>query len=293
MNTPEIIVAVDGSPAARAAVTWAAAEAVRRHAELVVVHAYDWRVVGAKAPVAGGWADSVHAQAEELVADAVAAAKESAPDVKVRGEALLGQAGPTLIAAARSGALIVVGNRGRGGFASMLLGSVSQQVATHADASVVVVRGRPDATSGPIVVGTDGSDTARAAVDVAFEEAEARGTRVVAIRAYADATAPWGPESAPYVDRWDDRRDEEKQILEDEIAPWRVRFPTVAVETLVFDGNPVRVLVDMSSTAQLVVVGTRGHGGFAGLLLGSVGLQLLHHADCPVIIVRSEATPAA
>jgi nucleotide-binding universal stress UspA family protein len=291
MNPPEIIVGVDGSPASRTALRWAATDAVRRTSERVVVHVYDWRVVGARAPIGGASAADARSRAAALGESAGAAARSFAPGVNVRGEAVLGSTGPTLVSASANAGLVVVGSRGHGGFASLLLGSVSQQVATHAAGPVVVVRGRPDIAAGPIVVGVDGSQAANHALGVGFEEAVARGTSVVAIRVYTPAQPPWGADVAPHVEDWEERKAYEHQILLDDIAQWKDKYPDVAVEAVVTAGHPAEVLTGVSSTAQLVVVGTRGHGGFTGLLLGSVGLQLLHHADSPVLIARgAEAT---
>jgi nucleotide-binding universal stress UspA family protein len=74
-------------------------------------------------------------------------------------------------------------------------------------------------------------------------------------------------------------------MVAEEIAPWREKFPEVEVDSAVVQGHPVELLIGQSRSAQLVVVGSRGHGGFAGLRLGTVSHQLLHHADCPVLIV--------
>jgi nucleotide-binding universal stress UspA family protein len=285
MNSPEIVVGVDGSAASKAAVEWAALEAVRRGTALLVVHAWDWRVVGAIAPVAGGWADSTRAIAEAVVSEAVDHARATAPDLNIRGEALLGAAGPTLIAASRAAELVVLGSRGRGGFASMLLGSVSQHVATHAVGSVAVVRGRAGA-EGPVVVGMDGSAEAQHAVGVAFAEAAAREATLVAVRTYIPFGAPYGTNKPPYVEDRALRRVAEVEALDQDLAPWIEKYPNVTVETVVAEGHAGEALVTASRQAQLVVVGTRGHGGFAGLLLGSVGLNLLHHSDAPVYIAR-------
>jgi len=289
MNPPEIIVGVDGSPASRTALQWAATEAVRRNSQLVVVHVYEWRVIGARVQMGGAYADDARAHAEALLESAVADARSFAPAVNVRGEAVQGSAGPILVGASAN-SLVVVGSRGRGGFASLLLGSVSQQVATHAAGPVVVVRGRPD-IAGPIVVGVDGSKSANHALGVAFEEAVARDTGVVAIRAYTPAKPPWGSDVAPHVEDWEERKAYEHQILLDDITEWKDKYPDVSVEQVVAAGHPAEVLTGISSTAQLVVVGTRGHGGFTGLLLGSVGLQLLHHANSPVLIAREPGAP--
>jgi nucleotide-binding universal stress UspA family protein len=274
MNPPEIIVGVDGSPASGRALRWAARAADRHHADLVVLHVY--------AP---------HLPAFEVVADAivdsaVSEARRVAPGLVVRGRSLVGRAAATLIDATRHGATIVLGHRGRGGFGRLLLGSVSQQVATHASGSVVVVRGRTERT-GPVLVGVDDTDAGAYALGVAFEEAVVRGTAVVAVRAYPAVESAWGMDVAPLLAD----AQEQQEILDVDVAPWTDKFPEVVVETQAVQGRPAEILLERSRSAQLVVVGTRGHGGFAGLLLGSVGQQLLVHADTPVLIARAFAGP--
>jgi len=286
MTSPEIIVGVDGSPGAVAATQWAAAEAVRTGSELVVVHVYDWRIIGARAPIGGAYAEDAQARAGALVESAVADAQAFAPDVQVRGEAVLGGVAATLIVASTEARLVVLGSRGRGGFASLLLGSVSQQVATHAASPVVVVRGRPGAIAGPVVVGADGSEPARHAIGAAFEAAARRDTTVVAVRAYTPVQPSWGPYVGPYVEDREARLAAEREALEADVRPWAEKYPDVEVEAVVVDRPAAEALIGISSTAQLVVVGTRGHGGFAGVLVGSVGLHLLHHAECPVLVDR-------
>jgi nucleotide-binding universal stress UspA family protein len=283
------VVGVDGSDQSHKALRWAAAEAALRNIELLVVHAYDWRVAGAMTPVGGAYADDARARAERVVESAVLEASEYSPGLVVRGEALLGSAVTGLLRASGVDSLVVLGHRGGGGFSSLLLGSVSQQVATHAHGPIVIVRGRPAIDGGPVVVGVDGSPGAGLALGAAFEEAAARGTALVAVRAYKLAPPPWGPDAPPFIENYEERRIEEYRLLDEEIAPWREKFPDVAVETRAVVGHPAEVLGDISTTAQLVVVGTRGHGGFTGLLLGSVGLQLLHHAESPVLIARAGA----
>jgi nucleotide-binding universal stress UspA family protein len=150
---------------------------------------------------------------------------------------------------------------------------------------VVVVRGRPGITGGPIVVGVD-SSTSGHAVGVAFSEAETRGSGVVAIRAFVVADPPLGSRVPLRREDREQRRDAEFKLLLDDVAPWKEKYPEVAVECVVLEGHAGEVLVGLSSTAQLVVVGTSGHGSIADSLLGSVVLRLLHRADCPVFIAR-------
>jgi nucleotide-binding universal stress UspA family protein len=290
MSLNRICVGVDGSPASQPALRWAAGEAAAHNAELHVIHAYEWRVAGDRVQIPEGIADLATSEAESVVETAVEQARAAAPGVNVRGEAVLNTAGDMLVKASGLFDLTVLGSRGRGGFSSLLLGSVSQHVATHAVGPVVVVRGRPDAVVGPIVVGVDGSPASEHAVRLAFEEAAARGLGVLAVRVYVPRYAGLGVDISVPVENPVVRREEELSDLFDDIAPWREKYPDVSVRTVAVDGHTADVLIGLSSSSQLVVVGTRGHGGFAGLLLGSVGLQLLHHADCPVLVARAGET---
>lgn len=286
MNPPEIIVGVDGSVESGHALRWAAGEAARRRIDLAVLHVYDWRIYGAASPIGAPFVSDAREIAEAIVASAVDEAKTVAPGVRVRGEALLGSTVATLVAASSAGAMLVVGNRGRGGFASLLLGSVSQQVATHAAGPVVVVRGRWDGATGPVVVGVDGSDASVSALGAALAEAEVAGSGVVAVRAYGAPAVMWGPQSDMTVQDTREWQEAEHAALAADVAAWKDKYPDVAIETVAVEGHAGEVLAGVSASARLVVVGHRGHGGFTGLLLGSVGLQLLHHADCPVLIAR-------
>jgi nucleotide-binding universal stress UspA family protein len=251
----------------------------------LVVHAFDWQAFGGSAPVGSAYVREATARAEALVDAAVDEARGFAPGVNVRGQVLLGRIGSALMDAAAADDLLVVGGRGLGGFTGLLLGSVSQRLATHAAGPVVVVRGRPDAT-GPVVVGADGSDGSRDALAVAFEEAATRASRVVAVRAYTPFSQTWQASMAPYAEDPDERRAAEQRALVEDLRPWQRKFPEVDLDCVVEAGHATAVLAGRSGTAQLLVIGTRGHGGLDGLLLGSVGLGLLHHAECPVMIVR-------
>jgi nucleotide-binding universal stress UspA family protein len=176
-----------------------------------------------------------------------------------------------------------VGSRGRGGFGSLLLGSVGQRVATLAPSSVVVVRGRRDDAHGPVVVGVDGSPSSLEAMQLGLRTAAGLGVHVVAVRATA---RPATPADAGALTEASTRDADEEAALRDSIAPLLERHGNVDVELHVAQGGAARALVGLSETARLVVVGSRGHGAVVGSLLGSVGLQLLHHAACPVLVSR-------
>jgi nucleotide-binding universal stress UspA family protein len=285
-----VLVGTDGSESALAAVRWAAGEAQRRHTDLHVLHAYAETWLTADAVPEHTFIELARNQAEQILADARVAAHAVAPDLTTHTDAVLGEPAVTLLKAAGTAGLVVVGHRGRGGFTSLLLGSVGHRVATHASCPTVVVRGRSVGLEGPIVVGADGSPAADHALQLAFEEATARHTAVTAIRAYqppAMPPTPGMPGIPPLTTSLEVDTTTEHTRLGQSLAAWRDKYPSVSVEAVVARGNPARILVGASHTAQLVVVGNRGHGSLVGTMLGSVGLQLLHHADCPVLIARA------
>jgi nucleotide-binding universal stress UspA family protein len=286
-----IVVGVDGSEIALHAVRAAAREAAYRHRPLRIVHAFIWPLMKVPlgpapgAPAEGG----LRNQAERCVAEAVAEAGKVAPEVAVSGAVVDGAATAVLLGEARDAALVVLGNRGLGGFAGLLLGSVAVQVSAHANCPVLVVRGESRA-DGPVVVGVDGSALSQEAVRFAFEEAAWRGAELVAVHAWLYPT-PVGPgDILPLVYDLDAFRDEEERTLAEAVAGWSERYPEVTVRQLLVRGSPARALVEESRTAQLVVVGARGRGALGGLLLGSVSHAVLHHAHAPLAIVRKLRT---
>jgi nucleotide-binding universal stress UspA family protein len=285
METPAIVVAVDGTDPSMTAVRWAALEAQRSNRNLLIIHILDWDWAVARYDFGGQQFDLARQLAEGLTGRAAHDARATAPAIEVSTKVLVGNAVARLVIASEQTDLLILGNRGHGGFTGLGLGSVSQRVATHAHCPVVVVRGRA-ATDGPVAVGVDDSETTDAVLETAFTEARKRGTTLVAIRSYlpvlplvydrfppADITAP-------------DQDETERTRLGEQLGPWRAKYPDVPVEALLSHDSAAAVLNGVSRTAQLVVVGSRGHGVIAGTLLGSTGLQLLHHADCPVLIVR-------
>ncbi len=289
MEQRRILVGIDGSEPANAALRWAAAEAARDRAELEVVVAYHWRVPG----VSFRSGEEVQRVANEVAGDLAAAAsglaQEVAPDLTVRSTALLGDPVPVLMRAAQEADLLVLGHRGREGFAGLLLGSVGLRMAAHAPGPVVVVRGRADHATGPVVVGLDGSPSSEAAAQVAFTEAAVRQDALVAVTAYPLDRA-WMVPSSPGPGAADGTETIERELAErltGQLAAWRDKYPGVPVRDMVVRGGAAGALVQMSKRAGLVVVGSRGQGALHGMLLGSVGLQLLHHADCPVLIART------
>jgi nucleotide-binding universal stress UspA family protein len=289
-----IVVGVDGSAPSITAVKWAAAEAALRDAELQVLFAYQTAVPGSDFGGSVSFQRAADERATAVVEVALATAEDVARSVAgtltVSGSAVRGYPARSLLKAAEDADLLVVGNRGRGGFQGLLSGSVSAQVATYAPGPVVVVRGRADtatgSATGPIVVGVDGSHPSEVAVGAAVQEAALRRRAVIEIVTTYPAPYPGDPPATYDAGQLDaDLRLQQQRLL----TAARARhpdLPEVLVEHQVVEGGPAAVLTGKSMQAQLVVVGARGHGGFEGLLLGSVGLELLQHADCPVLIAR-------
>ena len=285
-----VVAGVDGSECALDAVRWAAAEAALRRHPLRLVAAHAWLSGGLVGDPGLGVDPRVVMR--DLVrghlAAAAAAARAVAPDVPVEEVEAIGLPVPVLEAESSRAELLVLGDRGLGGFTGLLLGSVGVALTAHAACPVVVVRGpapdRPGPRAEPVVVGVDGSPAGEAAVAFAFEAAALRGVPLVAVHAWQDVLVD--ATMAPLVD-WDAVEAQEREVLAERLAGWGARYPDVEVRRLVVRDRPAHALVEESGRAQLVVVGSRGRGGVVGMLLGSVSQALLHHAACPVVVARS------
>ena len=220
-------------------------------------------------------------------------ALEVAPDIKIGHAVAEGSPIDMLLEMSRSSTMVVMGSRGLGGLSGMVLGSVSGAVVSHASCPVVVVREDNNVTDankyGPVVVGVDGSEVSRRAVEYAFEEANARKAELVAVHTWIDTQvqAP-GAGFAVDDDHWSAVQKEKAEKLEEYLGTLREQFPNVEVRTLITRDRPVRALTEASEGAQLLVTGSHGRGGFKGMLLGSTSRALLQSAPCPMMVVRPE-----
>jgi nucleotide-binding universal stress UspA family protein len=306
VSESRIIVGVDNSDNSLLAVRWAADEAARTGRDLVVTSAYNSSPIGAGLYPAGEPIDELSQIANETVTLAIADVAIQTPDVNTHGRTVAGPPGPVLTACGPQD-LLVVGNRGRGGFASLVLGSVGHYVVTHARATVVVVRGHSYRTEGPVVAGVN-PGSADAVLRQAFEEAEFRGARLRTVHAYpAIESRAWLPRAravsrgrAPQRDAPEfgpgqsvgtptERHAANHAALADVVHTWAAKFPHVPVDIVAVEGHPTAVLASASAMAQLVVVGHR-RSGLGPVGLGAVAAQLLHHAACPLMIVRTSVS---
>jgi nucleotide-binding universal stress UspA family protein len=285
-----VVVGVDGSDTALSAVRWAAAEAERRGAPLRLVAAVVWRTYRPRVvALAAEYERTVLTRAaEEDLQAAAEVARQTAPELVVTTEARGGGAPAVLGEESATAQLVVVGSRGRGGFAGLLLGSVAVAVAARAAAPVVVVRGEraPRDTTGPVVVGVDDSPDGEAALRFAFDEAAGRRAPLIAVRAWGDPVHD--AYLVSFVD-WDAVETGERRLLDDCLAAGIAEHPEVPVERVLVRDTPAAALVARSRGAGLVVVGSRGRGTVRGALLGSVSQAVLPHAEAPVAVVRPPA----
>lgn len=259
-----MVVGIDGSVSCLDAVRVAVREAARLRTSLRLVHAFIWPLLAMPLapPLLGQTEESLRQEARRMLAEAAAMAHQTDPAVPVERRLVIGAPAPTLVEQAAGTALVVLGDRGLGGFTGLLVGSVAVQLAAHSPAPVMVVKGNT-AAEGPVVVGVDGSAGSLRTLEWALREAAARKAPLHAVHVTSSR------DEAPVLAR---------TLAGLDVSDVEVRSETVA-------GHAARHLIGLSEQAQLVVVGSRGLGGFAGLLLGSVSQHLLHHAQCPLLIV--------
>ncbi|MDT0221342.1 universal stress protein [Gordonia sp. AC31] len=284
-----ILAGVDGSDAATGAVRWAARAAAAEGLDLKVVGAYD-ASTSDYAPgliIPQDVVDAIRQDASDAVHAAADAAKEAAPGVTVATSIVDGDAARVLLELGKDAAMIVVGTRRLGSVKGLFLGSVSTSVAAHAHGRVTVVaaEGNPD---GPVVVGVDGSPVSDAAVAEAFRQASLRNVPLRAVHTWtpldADALHGYGI-GADEVARM---TQDAVEVLAERLAGYAQDYPDVTIERSVLPEEPAKALLDEAGAdASLLVVGSRGRGGFRGLLLGSTSQKVMHHADCPVMVVRT------
>ncbi|ACY99069.1 MULTISPECIES: universal stress protein [Thermomonospora] len=277
-----VVVGTDGSEAADRAVEWAADEAARRHRRLHIVHAAQPWVPVAPMMAPTEVTVALEEAGKEILEEARELACDRHPELKVTTQLVLRSPGYALSEQARSAFEIVIGHRGVGGFSRLLLGSTGLRVAGHVPGPVVIVRGDAGRTGGDVVVGVDPGGECRTALEYAFDAAALRGSRLRVVHG-------WRPPAVTETGYAMNLRDAEEEIrwaLIRATAPLRKSHPDIEVVEEVAYDHPVAALTDASRTAGLVVVGARDRHGLGAIRIGSVSHGVIHHADCPVAVVR-------
>ena len=295
MTTKPVVVSVDGSEESLRAVEWAALEAKRHSSPLRIVsvpslapriHAYN------ASPAA--IASALRGIAARALDAAITRSEEVAQGLPITTSLL---SGPPALAVAESGAgasMLVVGARGAGGFAAMVLGSVSRYAATRAPCPVVVVREESMAVHREIAVGIRDPQDTNHTLAFAFEEAALRGADLVAVHTWfwfpsalhlSAATAELRPTDPDRIAA------EAASSLAAALGGWRDKYPGVQVRHDIIHGHPARVLASYSARADLVVLGRHGHPADAGPGVGSIQHAVLDHAHGPVAIVPAATDP--
>lgn len=287
-----IVVGIDGSEGGRHALAWAREEAVLRGASLDVVHV--WAPPAPVSEVSAMASFTDEPAYEKAARDLVAAAAEglsldpNGPST-VAARAERGYPPSAVLLDQAAGAdLLVVGTRGHGGFAGLLLGSTSQQVVHHARRPVAVVPPTaPLPGHGDVVVGVDGSEGSALALRWAVDEAAARGARLSVVHGWWTPypIPPGGLGLAPAdPEQFTEQSEQLLQEMVDDAVTRAGRTPG-AIERLPIQEPAAPALLDRAKDAALLVVGSRGRGGFTGLLLGSTSQQCIHHSTCAVVVV--------
>lgn len=289
----KIVVGTDFSSRAGVAVDWAAERAAMRKQPLLIVMAVPEVPIPRRsrmfdALATGDWPNRLTEMAEDKLAALKKQVADAHPEVEVETQVVVGVASYVLAQASRTADLVVVGARGEHAPMKVrALGGTADAVVAHAHGPVAVITDHGIPTpGGPVVVGVDDSPEADAALKLAADEAQARGVGLRVIHAWD--VAPWmmGPmgvtalQSLPPIETL-------RNGVEVFVEPVRETHPGLDVDVRVIEGRPSTALVEASIGASLVVLGSRGLGGFTGLLLGSTSKEVLRDAESPVIVIRA------
>ncbi|MET9182932.1 universal stress protein [Kitasatospora aureofaciens] len=276
-----VIVGVDRSEASHWAVRWAADEAAGHHLPLRLLHAQEWPVDRATDVADHPWAIGLRAAGEAVLETARLLATERHPMLEITSELAEGRPVRVLRDAADEATQLVLGvRRVSEAHSALRIGSKGASLAGHLSCPLALVPEPADGLSGPgpVVVGVDGSPASRAAVGFAFEEASIGGTDVLAVEVRRPTEAG-RPELV----------EESLTDLSESLAGWQEKYPEVRVRREVLTGSPAPMLATVATHARCLVIGSRGLGGFRGMLFGSTGRALVHRCTVPLVIVPNGA----
>lgn len=285
-----ILVGVDGSAESINAVRWAAGAAATEGAALKIVSAYT-TTTSDYAPglvIPQDVIDAIRGEVSKYVQSAAEVAREVDADIEISGSIVEGDAARVMIEFGEQAEMTVLGSRGLGGFKGLFLGSVSTSVAAHSKGRVAIIPPEAKLTEGPVVVGVDDSKVSDPAVAEAYRQADLRNVELVAVHTWtpldADALHGYGLTS----DEIEEMSQQAVEAVAERMAGYGEDYPDVKVKRVVLPEEPGKAILETAGdTASLIVMGSRGRGGFTGLLLGSRSQKVLHHAKVPVMIVRA------
>ena len=280
-----IVVGIDGSESSRDALRWALAEALMRGVPLEVLHAWHTPMIFVPdaydpALVEMGRMDEAALRFIDRELDAVGADGDC--PVVIEQTEVQHFPAHAMIEASRRAELVVLGRHGIGGFPHELMTPKVVQVAHHAQCAVAVVPDEWQGNGRGVVVGVDGSEHGARALQWAADEAGRRNANLTAVMAWGLLDQQQLDPHEPFDPNYDARA--ARSVLDEVIA--KQLGDDVNVDRNAVNDLPARALLDASAAAELLVVGARGQGGFADLLLGSVSHRCLAHASCPTVVVR-------
>ncbi|NEW38932.1 universal stress protein [Nocardia cyriacigeorgica] len=288
----DVIVGIDGSAGSLTAARWAAGFATERGRALRLAHGMELvgtaKLVSTSGGVTSSLLEALKENSRHLLDRAEEAVTAETPDLAVSTRVSVGSAAALLIEESAGAYAVILGATGNVGVLGHI-GSTLLTVVSRAHGPVIVVRTDAEGairSTGPVVVGVDGSPVSEAALTTAFTEAAVRRTDLVAIHVHYDRRLESERlrKFLPEIEV----ENAGQEVLGERLAGWQEEFPDVTVLRKTYSDNPTARLREWSDSAQLVVVGSRGRGGFTGLLLGSTSHSLVQHAGCPVMVVRPE-----
>ncbi len=279
-----ILVGVDGSAQSDAAISFATHESVMRDVPLTLMHVIeplpDWASHAEQSRISQVWEANAHDVIERGRKTALACVTAST-SLDLRTEVVCSPVVPMFVVASTHAQMVVLGSHGMTPLGRFLLGSVSNSAVHHAHCPVAVIHDNTGDEKGPVLVGVDGSPASDGAVRFAFDEASRRGVDLVALHAWSDVAV------LPILGMdWREYETQGAEILAERLAGYQQDYPDVKVQRRLVCDKPARWLIEESRHAQLVIVGSRGRGGFPGMLLGSVSSALAQSAQAPLIVVR-------
>ncbi|AKU15813.1 universal stress protein [Luteipulveratus mongoliensis] len=291
-----VVVGVDGSGTDNAAVAWAASAAALHKLPLHLLHSNEVAAVGAVQDdptiASSETLDALRAQgsAPRVADELVGRVRAAHPDLEIVATETAGAASAALLAREDTALMLVVGSGRKGGLGERVLGTTSLNTAMHATCPVAVVNAGVDPSAPPkkrIAVGIDGSRDSAAAAEIAFAAAAARGSTVVCVSSWylevVDGFVVTDRDGEP----WQRIEKRQRERVEAATKVAREAHPDVDVVVEVVNGPSTKVLAAQSEQSDVLVLGSRGRGGFTGKLLGSVSQKVLQAARCPVVIVKA------